>query len=316
MIAYDVERYIREALDSILMQRVDFDYEIVIGEDRSTDGTREIVREYAARHPDRVRAILRDTNLGMNRNFRETLLAARGRFIALLDADDYWTSADKLQKQMDYLASHPDCSICFHNTLVLYEHGDLPTHPFHMARPEHPISCPIPEPVTTLADLIAGNYLQTGSVMFRAGLYGELPPWYLDMPTFDWPLHVLNAEHGNIGYLDEILGVYRVHSAGFWSMRMSRYESIADVEGMIRAYGTLDRHTGGRYREVIRTPLLDLYRHAAKVLLAQGRRGPALRYAVRGLWPPRWEHRARHARAAALALQALSPRGGARRPSS
>ena len=308
MIAYDTERYIRQALDSVLMQRVDFDYEIVIGEDRSTDGTRDIVREYAARYPDRVRPILRDVNLGMNRNFMETLLAARGRFIALLDANDYWTSPDKLQKQMDFLASHPECSICFHNTLVVYEHGDRPTHPFHMARPEHPISRPVPAPVTTLADLVIGNYLQTGSVMFRAGLYGELPDWYLDMPTFDWPLHVLNAEHGDIGFIDEILGAYRVHSAGFWSMRMSRYESLAEVEGMIRAHELIDRHTGRRYHEAIRAPLLDLYRHAARILLAAGRRAGALRYALRGWWPPRRVHRVRYARAAALALAALSPR--------
>jgi glycosyltransferase involved in cell wall biosynthesis len=314
MIAYDMAPYIRQALDSILMQRVDFDYEVVIGEDGSTDGTREIVREYAARHPDRIRPIMREANLGMNRNFMETLLAARGRYVALLDADDYWTSPDKLQKQMEFLRSHPECSMCFHNTRVVYEHGDLPTHPFHVARPEHAISRPVPAPVTTLADIVVGNYVQTGSVMFRAGLYGTLPEWYLEMPTFDWPLHVLNAEHGDIGYLDEILGAYRVHSAGFWSMRMSRYESIGDVEAMIRAYRLIDRHTGGRYRDAIRGPLLDLYRHAAKLRLAEGRRAGALGYALRGLWPPRREHRARYGRAIAIALEALTPRRRARPP--
>jgi len=82
MIAYNVAPYIAEALESVLMQDVDFDYEIVVGEDCSTDGTRQIVLDYAGRHPDLVRPLLRDRNLGMNRNFMETLLSARGEFVA------------------------------------------------------------------------------------------------------------------------------------------------------------------------------------------------------------------------------------------
>jgi glycosyltransferase involved in cell wall biosynthesis len=308
MIAYNMEQYIRQAIDSVLAQQVDFDYELVIGEDRSTDRTREIVLEYAARWPDRIRPILRDVNLGMNRNFKETLLQARGRFIALLDSDDYWTSSDKLQRQMEFLRSHPECSICFHNTLVLYEQGDQPTHPFHMEHPDQLISRPIPKPISTLADLAAGNFMQTGSVMFRAGLYGALPSWYLDMPTFDWPLHVLNAEHGAIGYIDEVLGTYRVHSAGFWSMQMVRYQRISDVEAMIRGYRHIDQHTGGRFRETIRGQLLPLFRRAAGIQLEHGRRLSALRYALGAMSPHVKTHRADNRKAFQLAVRALRPR--------
>jgi glycosyltransferase involved in cell wall biosynthesis len=307
MIAYNMERYIRQAIDSVLAQRVDFDYELVIGEDRSTDRTREIVLEYAARCPDRIRPILRDVNLGMNRNFMETLLEARGRFVALLDSDDYWTSPDKLQRQMDFLRSHPECSMCFHNTLVVYEQGELPTHPFHMEHPEHLISHRIPKPISTLADLAGGNFMQTCSVMFRAGLYGELPSWYLDMPTFDWPLHVLNAEHGTIGYIDEVLGAYRVHPAGFWSMQMAHYRRVTDIEAMIRAYHFIDGHTGGRYRETIRGQLIWLFRRAAKVQLENGHRLSALRYALRALSPRVKAHRANNLAALELVLRSLRP---------
>lgn len=307
MIAYNMERYIREALDSVLMQEVDFDYEIVIGEDRSTDGTRAIVLEYAARHPDRVRAMVRDVNLGMNRNFMETLQQARGRFVALLDSDDYWTTPHKLQTQMDYLRAHPECSICFHNTWVVYQDGERPRHPFHMAQPEHLISHHVPKPISTLDDLAGGNFMQTCSVMFRAGLYGELPPWFLEMPTFDWPLHVLNAEHGSVGYIDEIMGAYRVHAAGFWSMNMALYRKIEDVESMIRGYQVLDRYTEGRYRQKMHAQLLPLYRRAAEVLLANGQRWKALGYAIRGLSGPSSAHADEHRRALALVAQVLSP---------
>lgn len=308
MIAYNMERYIRQAIDSVLAQRVDFDYELVIGEDRSTDRTREIVLEYAARWPDRIRPILRDVNLGMNRNFKETLQQARGQFVALLDSDDYWTSPDKLQRQMDFLRSHPECSICFHNALVVYEDGGLPTHPFHMERPQYLISRRLPKPISTLADLVEGNFMQTGSVMFRAGLYGELPHWYLEMPTFDWPLHVLNAEHGSIGYIDEVLGAYRVHSAGFWSTQMAHYRRITDVEAMIHGYRLIDRHTGGRYRRTIRDQLLPLFRQGARVQLENGRRLSALRYALAALSPHLQAHRAENRKALGLALRTLRPR--------
>jgi glycosyltransferase involved in cell wall biosynthesis len=308
MIAYNVEQYIRHAIDSVLAQRVDFDYELVIGEDGSTDRTREIVLEYAANWPDRIRPILRDVNLGMNRNFMETLQQARGRFIALLDSDDYWTSPDKLQRQMDFFGSHPECSICFHNTLVVYEDGGLPTHPFHAEHREHLISRGIPKPISTLADLAAGNFMQTCSVMFRAGLYGELPDWYLEMPTFDWPLHVLNAEHGSIGYIDEVLGAYRVHSAGFWSTRMAHYRRISDVEAMIHGYRLIDRHTRGRYRKTIRDQLLSLNRKGAKIQLEYGRRLSALRYALAALSPQLLAHRTDNRKALWLALRALRPR--------
>ncbi len=285
MIAFNVERYIAQAIDSVLMQQVDFDYELVIGEDCSTDGTRAIALDYAARYPDRIRPMLRPANLGMNRNFVATLRECRGHFIALLDADDWWTAPHKLKTQMELLSAHPEFSMCFHNALVVYEDG-TPAHPFHMDRPQQLISHHRPKPVSTIADLAGGNFMQTCSVMFRAGLYGELPDWYLDMPTFDWPLHLLNAEHGDIAYIDEVMGAYRVHAGGFWSSNMAHYRRVEDVESMIRAYQLVDRHTRGRYGEVIRDQLVPLYQRAAALWLERDRR-QARRYALAAMRPLR-----------------------------
>ena len=306
MIAYNVEHYIAQALDSVLMQEVDFDYEVVIGEDCSTDGTRDIVRAYARRHPDRIRAVLRAANLGMNRNFVATLAEARGRHIALLDGDDYWTSPHKLRTQVDFLRAHPSCSTCFHNALVVYEDG-RPAHPFHMPRPDTLISHHIPRPISTLADLAGGNFMQTCSVMFRAGLYGDLPDWYLRMPTFDWPLHVLNAGHGDVGYIDEILGAYRVHAGGFWSTNMALYRTVEDVEAMIEGYRLINRHTGYRFDATIRGQLLPLYHRAAEAALADGRRWRALAYAIRGLGRPSRDTLAAQRTSARLLLRSLTP---------
>ena len=99
MITYNHERFIAQAVESALMQETDFDYEIVIGEDCSTDGTRQVLLDLHDRHPDRIRLLLREKNIGASHNFVGTLEACRGEYVAFLDGDDYWTCPNKLQKQ-------------------------------------------------------------------------------------------------------------------------------------------------------------------------------------------------------------------------
>ncbi|MCW5971562.1 MAG: glycosyltransferase [Blastocatellales bacterium] len=108
LMTYNHQRFIAQAIDSALTQRTDFAYEIVIGDDFSTDATREIAIEYQQKYPERIRLVLPPQNLGFDGNliFIETLRAGRGEFVALLDGDDYWSSADKLQRQVDFLEAH------------------------------------------------------------------------------------------------------------------------------------------------------------------------------------------------------------------
>lgn len=292
MIAYNVEEYIEQALDSVLMQEADFRYEIVIGEDCSTDRTREILTEYARQHEDKIRLILREQNLGMNPNFAATYLECRGRYIALLDGDDYWSSPHKLQKQVDFLEEHPECAICFHNALVVHQDGEQEPHPFHRLGQKYP---GVPKPMSGLEEIALGNFMQTCSVMYRGGLVQELPDWYLSMPTFDWPLHVLHAEHGRIGYLDEVLGTYRVHAGGFWSTGMSNYRHIEEVEMMIRAYETINRYLRYRFDKPIRRRLPYLYFRAADASMHSARYHDVRQYALKFLWSSlprfRWEQK-------------------------
>lgn len=108
LVTYKHEAYIREALDSILMQQVDFPYEIVAGDDCSPDGTRDILREYAGRYPGRFVLLLREKNLGATANSYDIKCHCKGRYIAQLEGDDFWTDPFKLQKQVDFLESHPE----------------------------------------------------------------------------------------------------------------------------------------------------------------------------------------------------------------
>src|ERR1041385_1211197 len=130
---YNQENLITQAIDSILTQEVNFPYEIVIGEDASTDRTREIVVELGQQHPEKIRVLLRDPEvaerdrrirLAGKINYLTALRACRGEYIAILDGDDYFTSPHKLQRQVDFLEAHPECVICFHNFATIYTDGN------------------------------------------------------------------------------------------------------------------------------------------------------------------------------------------------
>ena len=208
MITYNHEKFIAQAIDSVLMQQTTFDYELVIGEDCSTDGTRAIVVDYQQRYPDRIRAFLREKNLGMHENAKQTLDACRGEYIAFLEGDDYWTDPLKLQKQVDYLESHSEYSMCFHNVHVIQEGNEHEPTLWHT----QPMKA-----VYTFEDLLPGNFIHTPSVMYRTGLVTELPAWYYEMPMGDWPLYLLLTQHGGAGYLSDVMAVYRKHAGGVWS---------------------------------------------------------------------------------------------------
>lgn len=108
---YNQQAYIRQTLDSILMQECDFEFELLIGEDCSTDGTREICLEYAANHPNRIVLCLNESNKGLLNNYFDIFLKARGKYIADCGGDDYWLTSTKLQKQVDILEAHPEVSM-------------------------------------------------------------------------------------------------------------------------------------------------------------------------------------------------------------
>jgi len=216
LITYNHAPYIAQAIESVLMQQTGFEFELLIGEDDSRDGTRQIVTDYRVRYPGRIRVLLNERKnvVYVNGkpsglwNFTNNIRQSRGQYIALLEGDDYWTSPHKLQKQVEFLEGNPDCAVCFHNVRILDE-ADPAREALHHTgsmRSKYDVE-----------DLLAGNFMHTCSVVFRAGLFADFPRWYFKCPMGDWPLHVLNAQHGRIGYLDEVMGVYRKHAKGSWS---------------------------------------------------------------------------------------------------
>lgn len=126
LITYNHEKYVRKALDSILMQETDFPFEIVIGDDCSPDDTKNIIREYRKKHEDKIRIVFREKNTGRpTLNVYETTMKCRGQYLAYLEGDDYWTDPHKLQKQVDFLESHPDYIACTHSHRMIDDNGDF-----------------------------------------------------------------------------------------------------------------------------------------------------------------------------------------------
>ena len=240
IITYNHRKFIAAAIDSALAQQTRFEYEILVSEDCSTDGTREIVLDYARRHPDRIRLILSDRNIRSNAVVARGIRSARGDYVALLDGDDLWTSPDKLQKQVDFLDAHPDCAMCFHNAEVIDDDGRRAPR-LWTPRGQKPFS--------TLEDIWRGNFIATASTVIRRTALPEIPGWYDSFfPITDWPLYILAAEHGKIGYIDETMSIYRYHSGGLYSSR-SEWQKLQTTGSF---YRRMDAHTGRRYHRTVR----------------------------------------------------------------
>ncbi len=247
--AYNHEAYIAQTIESALAQQATFDFEILVGDDCSTDGTREIVCTYAARHPERIRTFLPEKNIGRHRMLAEMIAACRGEYVAWLDGDDYWTQPNKLQRQADYLDAHRECSACFHPVLVIYDDGSHEPHRTH-----HPDR----REQFTLADIVQGGFhVPTCSYFFRREAVGKLPDWFYTLAMADLPMEVLIAQRGNAGFIDEEMGAYRVHPGGIWSAGMRAKQWSAEqtrrkMEGYIHFYWTINRVLDGRFESAIR----------------------------------------------------------------
>ena len=210
MLTYNHERFIAQAVESVLAQETSFPIEIVVGEDCSTDRTREILLKLQQSHPGTIRLLFREKNLGPQKNYASTFAACTGQYIAMLEGDDYWTNPKKLQKQVDALDAHPEWSVCFHITRRVYDDGSK--------EPElYPANWT--KEVATVHDLFQGNLFNTCSQVFRNRLFGALPSWLLEVEPGDWITNILNADCGPVGCILEVMADYRIHSQGLWSSK-------------------------------------------------------------------------------------------------
>ena len=258
VITYNQERFIVQALQSVLMQEVNFEYEVVIGEDCSTDRTREIVLQFQKEHPLLVRVILHDKNQGPELNFIQTLQACRGKYVATLEGDDYWTSPHKLRIMVDFLEAHPEFSECFHLVEVVRENEDKEADFFPGpvgVRGIFPVKDPAKD-VFHLEDLLTSNIVATSSAMFHSKVRDRLPAWFFtnQVKVRDWALVILNAAQGRIGLIKEVMGVYRIHREGIWS----RTDAVGRIKETITMLQLIDAHLGFQYHKALENTVSQL----------------------------------------------------------
>lgn len=278
--------YISQCLDGILSQKTSFPFEIVLGEDESDDGTRDICIRYATQHPDRIRLFLRSRKdviyIGGKPtgrfNFVENLKACRGKYIAVCEGDDYWTDQGKLQLQFETMERNPGTGICFHR--VREENNFDPS-----------LSKWLPEIGTdttyTTDDYIRSNRTATCSMFFRRSMLEPIPDWFGEVPFGDLgiTLLMLKRSDGKAIVLHPCMAVYRVHSGGTHGRLKRDLESLAVAYRQHLHFTRMIRDRflkGPEHKKAIFDKLIETTGLLADVYRGLGNRsGIARAYAIR-----------------------------------
>lgn len=214
---YNQESYIADAIESFLMQKTNFKYEILIHDDASTDGTTQIIKEYEKKYPNIIKPIYQVENQyskGID-VFQYNMKRAKGKYIALCEGDDYWTDEYKLQKQVDYMESNPDCTLCVHSVEKVRardgrKKGEI--RPYRSSR-----KCYVEDFI-----IGGGDFIGTNSILFPKDSFKNPPNSYLDCSVGDYPLQIILASKGYAYYFDENMSSYRVCAKNSWSQRMQK----------------------------------------------------------------------------------------------
>lgn len=234
-LTYNHERFIAHAIESFFMQQTNFQFEIVVGNDCSTDATLSILESFKKKYPDQIKLISSTKNRGTHYNLIDTIKECTGKYIALCEGDDYWTDSFKLQKQVDFLEQNPDYIICCHYTRVIDEGSNtIYVHPK-----------PVPR-IYSYHDLLAGRQEETKTATV---LYQNVPiihqlfnqPWFFSCNAGDkiFKLFATHYTGRKIYVLPEVMSCYRNHAGGIWSMidaRKRKEKMISDFNLIIKNF--------------------------------------------------------------------------------
>ena len=250
MITYNHERYIKQAIEGVLMQRCTFSYELVIGEDNSTDSTRELCEIKFREHPDAIRLLPSGDNLGMMPNFIRSLKACQGKYIALCEGDDYWTDPYKLQKQVDFMEQNSSFSFCFHDSEILIENKEVKFSEPFTSYPSNPV---------IFRDVVTGNFIPTASVVLRNNI-DPFPEWFRFVSSGNRALFGLLALQGNGYFMAEKMAVYRKHLAGVSETPSDSYEvKINNSHRKLILYKGLNKASEKRHSDVLNPIIAGYY---------------------------------------------------------
>ena len=256
MLTYQHANYIRQALDSVLMQKVNFRYEIVIGDDCSSDGTQEILLEYKERYPDKIHLMLNKRNIGATGNSIRVLKHCRGKYIAILEGDDFWTDDRKLQIQVDFLEQNPEYSACYHHTDVI-GNDKKRCRTYKMAR--YDIDG-YDRYFANIPSLPAPSFM-----MRNIYLENDYYRYYRTRFVGDRITQALLLKHGKIKYIDKKMCTYRFITNG--SSSYSSQSNVIRQRDYIQALKIQREIVPEKYYDTISEIILQRYKDVMQSLL-------------------------------------------------
>ncbi len=252
-ITYNQENYIRDALDSFLMQKTNFNYEIIIHDDASTDNTALIIKEYEKKYPKIIRPIYQKENqYSKGRNvLLNVFKKAIGRYIAICEGDDYWLDSYKLQKQFDYMEKNKDCGLCFHGVEILEDKTKRIIGEIKAASENRIIS-------TSEIILGGGSFIGTNSIFSKREILQNLPEFFEKSPVGDYPLQIITSTKDYAYFINENMSIYRTNVENSWTSQELKPEKEIEIkQGLITMLKMFDEYSFYKYTESIKRKIKE-----------------------------------------------------------
>lgn len=261
---YNHEKYISDAIESFLMQKTNFRYEVLINDDASTDKTAEIIRFYEEKYSHTIKPIYQVENQYSKgiKIGRINAERAIGKYIALCEGDDYWTDPYKLQKQIAFLENNPDYSLCVHGASAINASTNKKIYDFRPSKTSKDFS-------TEEAIIGGGGLFATNSMVYRRIESESMPDFYNNAPIGDYPLTIFLSLIGKVYYIDEIMSIYRYLVPGSWTERelKTSEKRIKHFEMIERMLLEVDEYTNHKYSTTIKKTIL---KNKFQLFLEQG----------------------------------------------
>lgn len=280
-ITYNHEKYIADAINGFLMQKTTFPFEIIIHDDASTDATRDVILKYQAEHPELIRTIFQTENQYSQGKhaFPVTFTAAKGKYIALCEGDDYWIDPYKLQKQVDFLEDHPEYVICYHN-FYYYEDNEK----------KFTLGNDNPWDTYTLEDVIEYNVYYSGrkttipshtsTVVFLKNCVVQIPKWCNEACNIDIPLFIHISRFGLSKFLNDTMSVWRIIPTGL----SSNQNGSSFMDNRARMYKAINRELHHRYGKIINPIISRIYLRSIIYEIKHDKRKKALTYLMKAIF--------------------------------
>lgn len=269
MITYNQGEFISTAIENVLRQQTNFPFKLVIGDDHSTDSTKEICREFISKYPLKIIYYCTEKNVGISKNFIKALTLCEGKYIAFCEGDDFWTDSNKLQKQVDYLENNSDTIISFHNFSIVDRSGNRISNGYS---DDYKIRIDI-------KDLILGYYPKTCTVVLRRGALKNVnfAEYEILNDTILW--FMLLQKGGLATRLPENMSSYRLHGNSSWSSLTTKDKLNGILERLIIILTVIEDN---EYSFIIHSKLVSLYLELSKQLWKEGNNLDAIRNLKKG----------------------------------